>query len=116
MTGLWEGCSRGDMRLVKKHLDRGVDVNYHKWGSSCLMIAVENQNEEIVSLLLQQRGIHVNYKFFYQQEMGYVCDGETALHRAATRSTPAILRLLLDYPGIDKEAKTKAKSDGDCGE
>ena len=98
MAGLWEGCLRGDLRLVKKHLDRGVDVNYHRGGISCLMAAVkEGQNYEIISLLLQQPEIDVNAQ-------GNT--GRRALHMAAgCRGTPAILRLLLDFPGIDQEAE-----------
>ena len=61
------------------------------------MVAVKSQNEEVVSLLLQQPGIYVNAK---------VILGETALHVAAGGlGSPAILRLLLDFRRIDREVK-----------
>ena len=83
--------------MVRKYLDRGHDVNYrpHSYSLTCLMAAASGENEEIVSLLLQQPGIDV---------IARTGLNGTALHRAVEYGTPAILRLLLDFPGIDKKA------------
>ena len=65
------------------------------------MEAVQNENEEFVSLLLEQPGIDVNAKDNV---------GQTAVHHAANEwcgtGNPAILRMLLDFPDIDREAQS----------
>ena len=99
MANLYKSCRSGNFLLARKQLQRGADVNYHQTNETCLIAAVTSQNEELVSLLLEQPGIDVNAKGVF---------GTRALHRAAGRlSTPDILRQLLDFPGIDREAKTE---------
>ena len=66
------------------------------------MKAAGLRNTELVSLLLEQPGIDVNAKNSL---------GKTALHMAVRNGTPAILRLLLDFPGIDREAKDGEATD-----
>ena len=86
-----------DLSSARKAIERGADVTYHQDGNTCLMVAVSRDNEELVSLLLEQPGIDVNAK---------MSGGQTALHRfSRSFGTPAILRLLLDFPGIDREAQ-----------
>ena len=106
MADLWNSIWIGNRQpsqwqsnnaLVKKHLERGADVNYHQNGDTCLMGAVRSQNKALVSLLLEQPGIDVNANDMF---------GYRALHMAAGRlSSPAIIRLLLDFPGIDGEVR-----------
>ena len=85
--------------MAKKCLERGADVNLQKRGQTCLMVAVKAKNSELVSLLLEQPGINVN-------AVDLTLRGETVLHKAAQSFCgPAILRMLLDFPGIDGEAR-----------
>ena len=86
MANLYKSCRSGNFLLARKQLQRGADVNYHQTNETCLIAAVTSQNEELVSLLLEQPGIDVNAKGVF---------GTRAVHRAAGRlSTPEILRQL----------------------
>ena len=74
MSDLWNSIWKGSLPSAKKCLDRGADVNYRSFSSTCLILAVTQNNEEIVSLLLEQPGIDVNAKML---------SGQTALHESA---------------------------------
>ena len=68
-------CKRGTLEEVRKALANGADVNERGIiEKTILMEAVRDNNEPLVSLLLQQPGIQVN---FMDDE------GRTALHHAA---------------------------------
>ena len=106
MATLWQSCFEVNLQAAKTELERGADVNFCYKGSTCLILAVASQNEELVSLLLGQPGLELNA----------IADGtpnpipshptkQTALHIAGQYSSPAIIRMLLDFPGIDREAK-----------
>ena len=100
MANLYNSCRAGNLPKAKKQLEGGADVNFchPEDGLTCLMVAVMHNNQEIVSLLLEKPGIDVNAKRF-----GF---RDTALHFAIQRfGKPAILRMLLDFPGIDREAE-----------
>ena len=98
MSSLWQSCLDGNLLSAKECLDRGDNVNYRKSHLTCLSRALKSENKELVTLLLEQPGIDVNAKAFGV--------GETVLHQAAQSfCTPAILRMLLDFPGIDREAR-----------
>ena len=100
----FEICQKGTLREVRDALANGADVNdrglikypnrdnyIHKWTS--LMLAVYNNDEHLVSLLLEQPGIEVNAQDEY---------GRTALHGAAFNETNInVIKLLLNFPGID---------------
>ena len=62
------------------------------------------KNEELVALLLGQPGLEVNA---VTEDVGPTGNqkGSTALHIAGQFSSPAIIRMLLDWPGTDREAK-----------
>ena len=96
MAALWQSCFGGNLQAAKTELERGADVNYWHKGSTCLMLAVASQNEELVSFLLGQQGLEVN---------AIASNNHTALHIAGQYSSPAIIRMLLDFPGIDREAR-----------
>ena len=99
MSNLWNCCLIKDLPYARQAIERGADVNYRKNGSTCLMLAVSSKNKELVSLLLEQPGIDVNANDMF---------GYRALHMAAGRlSSPAIIRLLLDFPGIDREVHNR---------
>ena len=95
MAALWQSCFGVNLQAAKTELERGADVNYWHEGSTCLMLAVASQNEELVSFLLGQQGLEVN---------AIASNNQTALHIAGQYSSPAIIRMLLDFPGIDREA------------
>ena len=105
MAALWQSCLSEDLQGAKTELERaGADVNFRRQGSTCLMVAVVTENEELVALLLGQQGLEVNA---VTDDVGPTGNqkGSTALHIAGQFSSPSIIRMLLDWPGTDKEAK-----------
>ena len=87
-----EDCWCGRIREVKGALEAGADPNNPAaCGMSGLMVAIVNNWEGLVDLLLSWPGIDVNAK------------GENntvALHLAARQGNVAILNKLLAVPGI----------------
>ena len=76
-------------------LEKGANVN-EKGGyfrSSCLMEAVSVNNQELVSLLLDEEGIDVNARN---------AKNATALHTACYDGNTEMVRKLLAVPGINK--------------
>ena len=96
-------CKNGTLEEVREALANGADVNKRNKGRDTnLMVAVNDVNEPLVSLLLQQPGIQVNAK-----NGGAGC---TALHYAAyychgTKGRK-LIKLLLNFPGIDTKITT----------
>ena len=91
-------CENGTLKEVRRALANGADVNERDEYRTILMEAVRDNNEPLVSLLLQQPGIQVNAEDF---------EGRTALHHAAFHCSGTkgrkVIKLLLNFPGIDTE-------------
>ena len=92
-------CEKGTLKEVRRALANGADVNERgMFKKTCLMLAVSDAKEPLVSLLLQQPGIQVNVKDII---------GWTALHYAAFHNYREegrqVIKLLLNFPGIDTE-------------
>ena len=111
MAALWQSCLSEELQGAQTELERaGADVNFRRQGSTCLMVAVVTENEELVALLLGQPGLEVNA---VTEDVGPTGNfqlnsnqkGSTALHIAGQFSSPAIIRMLLDWPGTDREVK-----------
>ena len=87
-------CFDGRVEEMKEALEAGADPNFttgHYRYLSALMEATHWGNYEAVDLLLAQPGINVNHQCSW---------GWTALHHAVDRSSVAILKRLLQAPGI----------------
>ena len=92
-------CENGTLKEVRRALANGADVNERGIiRKTILMEAVRDNNEPLVSLLLQQPGIQVNA----EDHRGW-----TALHYAAFYNNREkgrkVIKLLLNFPGIDTE-------------
>jgi uncharacterized caspase-like protein len=93
---LWIGCAtsslinavnKGDIKVVRAVLDKGVNVNEKdEWGSTALHRAASTGNSDIVRILLD-KGANVNEKDERES---------TALHEAVLYGYPDIVQLLLD--------------------
>ena len=87
-------CFDGRVEEMKEALEAGADPNFttgHYRYLSALMEATHWGNYEAVDLLLAQPGINVNHQCSW---------GWTALHYACERDWVAILKRLLQAPGI----------------
>ena len=95
-------CNDGTVGKVKEALESGADVNSRHsdfTSITCLMSALEGHNEAVITFLLEQPGIQVNL-----QDM----QGWTALHHAAFDfKSRSVIKLLLNFPGIDTEIISK---------
>ena len=107
-------CKKGTLEEVREALANGADVNEKdELERTSLMQAVLAGNEPLVSLLLQQPGIQVNVK----NNIDW-----TALHYAAfhnrTEEGRKVIKLLLNFPGIDTEITDNCDYDYDydCGQ
>ena len=88
----------GNVEEAQRALEAGVDPNIAGPGRrSCLMLAVSNNQEEVVDLLLSQPGIEVNAKDL---------SNYSALHYACMSGNVAILGKLLAAPGVQFNQKT----------
>ena len=95
-NNLWASCSLGELNVTRELLLAGADPNTRGGGYdyTCLMMATNGNEEEVVDLLLAQPNIEVNAKDNDKNS--------TALHfacRTRTRNI-AILGKLLAVPGI----------------
>ena len=79
---------------VRDCLHRNVDMNYEHNGWTPLMLAIENDNLEIITLLLNNYQ-NINHRGFYGET--------TVLHHAVTKNNINVVRLLLNY-GLDPNA------------
>ena len=92
---LWEDCQAGNLEEVRRALETGADPNSCDGsfgGSTCLMIAAQENHAEVVSLLLDQPTIDVNMLGDHDA---------TALHLACVHNSEAALRRLLTVPGLE---------------
>ena len=92
MDPLWELCLEGELTEVRAALARGEDVNCKdKNNRTGLMLAVTNDHNSIVRLLLEQPTADLNCTDV---------DEDTALHSAATHDNVEAVRLLLADPRL----------------
>ncbi|CAF1306550.1 unnamed protein product [Adineta ricciae] len=84
-TALWHACRKGDFNFVRELVER-AHANVNRCG--VLLVAIQNNHEEIVNYLLQQ-GCDPN-----RRVKNY---NESALHIASRRNRLAIVKLLLKY-------------------
>lgn len=94
---LIDAAWRDNLKLVRKLLDEGADVNSKTdSGETALMMALSPDRIQMAKLLLS-RGIDVN---------AGTTRGKTALFQAAANGNTKLVRLLLDK-GADVHAKTE---------
>ena len=106
-SALSTAAKEGFTEIMKMLLDQpGVDLNVNDAGwYTPLYHAIDRNNPEIVKLLLDKSNVeeenslkeNINYEFQ---------DGQTVLTLAAEKGNLDIMRMLLDYPGIDVNFKT----------
>ncbi|KAF0983012.1 hypothetical protein FDP41_010990 [Naegleria fowleri] len=99
---LLESARRGDVALVKKLIESGLDVNlpddrFVYYGMTPLMWACDSGHVPVVNYLLSVPGININ------QVDGIT--GRTALHYAAIRNYKEICDILIKA-NIDTSIKT----------
>ena len=87
----------GNVKIVKKYLDKGLDVNEKFFAWEALQIAA-NKNQFKVVKLLVERGADLNY----QHPMTKM----TALHFAAYSNNKEMVKYLIDK-GADKNLKLR---------
>ena len=103
MGHLLQMCKIGEVEEVRAALVNG-DVNEaDDYGSSCLMWAVDNQHEEVVTLLLGLASLQINAKRGVQE--GESRSEWTALHYACLQGGIGVLKKLLDHPGLDVNSR-----------
>jgi ankyrin repeat protein len=96
---LVEAIESGNVEVVKKLIEEGVNVNLSRNGVTPLMLAASKGNTEIAEVVLQA-GVNINAKDD---------DGWTALHKAAfAQAGTAIIELLMQS-GIDVAALNNSK-------
>ncbi len=90
---LIEACKNGDLVTVRKHLDRGADINVaDQYGNTVLILAICSGRTAVARLLLDDRGIKVNTVNKY---------GNTALMLAAGYGDVDSTRLLFTRDDVD---------------
>ena len=102
---LLEAAEQGNVEQVKKLIDQGVNSNA-RWGVIALtplIFAVKSGSLEVVRYLLEH-GADVNSLAFHA--LAY--KGWSALHEAAYKNHPEIVKLLLKY-GADPYLKANKK-------
>jgi len=80
-----QGLRDGDLKIVKKYLDSGVDVNEKFFAWTAIQIATNNNQLKVVKLLIE-RGADVDYV--------HPVTKMTALHLAAYDGYPEIVKYL----------------------
>jgi hypothetical protein len=84
-TKLFLACESNQTKEAKVLLEHGADPNIkNKEGISCLELAVRNNNFELVSLLLKNENVKINFDIFYYS-------------RAQQHAQPEIFKLLYDH-------------------
>ncbi|MEW6125848.1 MAG: ankyrin repeat domain-containing protein [Acidobacteriota bacterium] len=118
---------RGDIAAVKTFLDKGTDVNTKtRYGATALFYACDRGNLELIKLLLE-RGADPNVKdtFYGATPMTWAVDKgnvgavklliekgskekDAALALAVDKSSPELVKTVLDKGGASSGAMTKA--------
>jgi ankyrin repeat protein len=96
---LVEAIEHGNVDVVKKLIEEGINVNLSRNGITPLMLAASKGNTEIAEVVLQA-GVNINAKDD---------DGCTALHKAAVDQAGTAIIELLMHSGIDAAAQNNAK-------
>jgi ankyrin repeat protein len=92
---LLESVSKGELSKVKDFVNKGADINIkNKDGKTPLHIAVENNYEDIIKFLLENKA-DVNVKDN---------EGNTPLHIAIKKGNYFVIKELIKF-GADKNAK-----------
>jgi len=95
-TPLFGACLIGDISAVRVLLESHADPNIScKDGSTCLHIAVQHYQEDLVRILLQ-----------YRASISASWNGESPADLAYKFHCPAILRVLLEEGGRSEKLKT----------
>ena len=94
MAPLWKLCKEGNLAEVRAALARGEDVNGRRnsTNSTGLMLAVGNNHNSIVRLLLEQPTVDLNCTNIHST---------TALHWAANAENVEAVRLILADPRLN---------------
>ncbi|KCV70195.1 hypothetical protein H696_03653 [Fonticula alba] len=86
---LIEAVMAKSIRKTRELLDKGLDPNFtFENGETPLAVAAANDDTEMILLLVQQGGAHLDYFC--------ATDGRTPLHRAAQRAATRATSLLMD--------------------
>lgn len=95
---------RGDLEGVKKHLEKGAEINQHdRWGWTPIMWAVYYNYYDIVKYMLDNRA-DPNRRSM--KDYGSIARDSTPLMIASYYGSAGIARLLLRY-GADKNAENR---------
>ena len=104
---LWENCKQGKLREAKQVLEAGADPNTTgERNMTCLMVAVKENHNQVVALLLAQPNIQVNSSLDLSlaspgiQVNARDKNNFTALHWACQMGSVASLTNLLAAPGL----------------
>ena len=92
-----QGLRDGDLKMVKKYLDSGVDVNEKFFAWTAIQIATNNNQLKMVKYLVE-RGAEIDYV--------HPVTKMTALHLAAYDGYPEIVKYLISK-GADLNMKLK---------
>ena len=109
---LWKNCKEGKLREARQALEAGTNPNTTgDRNMTCLMVAVENNHDQVVALLLAKPGIQVKQSILpldlvlsspspgiqvnARDKMNF-----TALHWACQMGSVASLTILLAVPGL----------------
>jgi ankyrin repeat protein len=106
-SALCEAVAEDHQSVVEVLLTHKADPNTRKYhldhsdtaGRTALHIAVTNENERIVQLLLNA-GARVNELNFHDADLDHKCRKETALHQAVRFSNTGMVQILLNAGSI----------------
>ncbi len=111
VIALFAGCGslsrsayRGDLEGVKKHLEKGADINqYDRWGWTPIMWAIYYNYYDIVKYMLENKA---NPNLRSMHDYGSIAKDSTPLMIASYYGSAGIARLLLRY-GADKNMENR---------
>lgn len=102
---VYESVNNQQHNTLIATIENGFDPNTPAYGKSCpLIVAVQNNDEQSVKILLSIKGIDVNSTYSVYSPKYSFCIGATALHYAAMLKDQSILNALL-YAGADPHIK-----------
>ena len=96
---LAEAIEKGNVDVVKKLIEEGINVNIGRNGITPLMLAASKGQTELAEIFLQA-GVNIN---------ATDDDGSTALHKAAVDQAGTAIIELLIHSGIDVAALNNSK-------